>query len=61
MISIKKDLQDGSVILEEVLEKLYLNLKNSLSTQEIKSLKDFIDDFEYSKALDILEKIEEKE
>ncbi|MCT7484225.1 response regulator [Aliarcobacter cryaerophilus] len=57
--SIKKDLKDGSVILEETLEKLYLNLKNRLSNQDIKTLKDFIDDFEYSKALDILEKIEE--
>src|SRR5574344_2158042 len=57
--SIKKDLKDGSVILEETLEKLYLNLKNSLSNEDIKTLKDFIDDFEYSKALDILEKIEE--
>src|SRR5574344_468462 len=57
--SIKKDLKDGSVILEETLEKLYLNLKNRLSNQDIKTLKNFIDDFEYSKALDILEKIEE--
>ncbi len=29
--SIKKDLKDGSVILEETLEKLYLNLKNRLN------------------------------
>ena len=56
--SIKKDLKDGSVILEETLEKLYLNLKNRLSNQDIKTLKDFIDDFEYSKALDILEKLD---
>lgn len=56
--SIKKDLKDGSVILEETLEKLYLNLKNKLSNQDIKTLKDFIDDFEYSKALDILEKLD---
>ncbi|MGJ0362497.1 response regulator [Aliarcobacter cryaerophilus] len=56
--SIKKDLKDGSVILEETLEKLYLNLKNSLSNEDIKTLKDFIDDFEYSKALDILEKLD---
>jgi hypothetical protein len=53
-----KDLPDGSVILEETLEKLYLNLKNKLSNQDIKTLKDFIDDFEYSKALDILEKLD---
>ncbi len=57
--SIKKDLKDGSVILEETLEKLYLNIKNRLSNQDINTLKDFIDDFESSKALDILEKIEE--
>lgn len=56
--SIKKDLKDGSVIFEETLEKLYLNLKNSLSNEDIKTLKDFIDDFEYSKALDILEKLD---
>ncbi|WP_066404574.1 response regulator [Aliarcobacter cryaerophilus] len=56
--SIKKDLKDGSVILEETLEKLYLNLKNSLSNEDIKTLKDFVDDFEYSKALDILEKLD---
>ena len=56
--SVKKDLKDGSVILEETLEKLYLNLKNSLSNEDIKTLKDFIDDFEYSKALDILEKLD---
>ena len=55
--SIKQDLQDGTIIEEEKLNTLYENLKNILNNQEIKNLKENIDDFEYSEALNILKKV----
>lgn len=58
LISIKKDLQDGSIISEDNLDILYTNLKNILSNKEIEKLKENIDDFEYTEALEILEKID---
>ncbi|MCG3680311.1 response regulator [Aliarcobacter butzleri] len=58
LISIKKDLQDGSIIRENNLNILYTNLKNILNDNEIKELKENIDDFEYTEALNILKKVD---
>ncbi|WP_418186452.1 response regulator [Aliarcobacter lanthieri] len=55
--SIKKDLQEGSIVSKNSLDTLYINLKNILNNKEIEKLKENIDDFEYNEALDILNKV----
>ncbi|WP_418185960.1 response regulator [Aliarcobacter vitoriensis] len=56
--SIKKDLQDGSIISKNSLDTLYTNLKNILNNEDIEKLKENIDDFEYGEALNILNKLD---
>ncbi|RBQ31144.1 hypothetical protein CRU92_08210 [Arcobacter sp. FW59] len=56
--SIKKDLQDGSIISKNSLDTLYTNLKNILNSEDIEKIKENIDDFEYGEALNILNKLD---
>ncbi|MFA6789067.1 MAG: hypothetical protein WCR15_05235, partial [Arcobacteraceae bacterium] len=53
----QKSLQSGAIIKEELLEKVYSSLKAMNKNEMAIELKNSIDDFEYEKALETIEKI----
>lgn len=53
----QKSLQSGGIIKEELLEKVYSSLKAMNKNEMAIELKNSIDDFEYEKALETLNKI----